>query len=117
MKDLIKAVASKIKNSKDLVVFTGAGISAESGIPTYRGEDGLWSKYDPNIYANITYFHQDPSYYWNFFREVRYPMIKKVKPNQTHLALAELEAAGNLRNSDYSEYRRASSGSGILFCY
>ncbi len=97
MKDLIKAVASKIKNSKDIVVFTGAGISAESGIPTYRGEDGLWSKYDPNIYANITYFHQDPSYYWNFFREVRYPMIKKVKPNKAHQALAELETPGNLR--------------------
>lgn len=97
MKDLIKAVASKIKNSKNIVVFTGAGISAESGIPTYRGEDGLWSKYDPNIYANITYFHQDPSYYWNFFQEVRYPMIKKVKPNKAHQALAELEATGNLR--------------------
>ena len=97
MKDLIKAVASKIKNSKDIVVFTGAGISAESGIPTYRGEDGLWSKYDPNIYANITYFHQDPSYYWNFFREVRYPMIKKVKPNKAHQALAELETTGYLR--------------------
>jgi NAD-dependent deacetylase len=97
MMDIIKAVASRIKNSKDIVVFTGAGISAESGIPTYRGEDGLWSKYDPNIYANITYFNQDPSYYWNFFREVRYPMIKKVKPNKAHLALAELEAAGNIR--------------------
>lgn len=97
MNNLIKAVASKIKNSKDIVVFTGAGISAESGIPTYRGEDGLWSKYDPNIYANITYFHQDPSYYWNFFREVRYPMIKKVKPNKAHQALAELETTGYLR--------------------
>lgn len=97
MRDTIEAVASRIKNSKDIVVFTGAGISAESGIPTYRGEDGLWSKYDPNKYANISYFNQDPSYYWNFFREVRYPMIKKVKPNKAHFAVAELEKAGNLR--------------------
>ncbi len=97
MRDIIKVVASKIKNSKDIVVFTGAGISAESGIPTYRGDTGLWSKYDPNIYANINYFLQDPSYYWNFFREVRYPMIKKVKPNKAHLALAELETAGYLK--------------------
>jgi NAD-dependent deacetylase len=97
MNDIIKAMASRIKNSKDIVVFTGAGISAESGIPTYRGEDGLWGKYDPNIYANITYFNKDPSYYWNFFREVRYPMIKKIRPNKAHLALAELEAAGNVR--------------------
>jgi len=97
MRDIIEAMASRIKTSKHIVVFTGAGISAESGIPTYRGENGLWSKYDPNIYANITNFLQDPSYYWNFFREVRYPMLKKVKPNKAHLALAELETVGNLK--------------------
>jgi len=97
MRDSIKDVASDIKASKHLVVFTGAGISVESGIPAYRGEEGLWSKFDPNLYANITYFLQDSSYYWNFFREVRYPMLKKVKPNKAHLALAELETAGNLK--------------------
>jgi len=97
MRDIIKDVASDIKASKYLVVFTGAGISVESGIPAYRGEEGLWSKFDPNLYANITYFLQDSSYYWNFFREVRYPMLKKVKPNKAHLALAELETAGNLK--------------------
>lgn len=95
--DIIEAVASGIKNSNHIVAFTGAGISAESGIPTYRGKNGLWSKYNPNLYANINYFLQDPSYYWNFFREVRYPMIKKVKPNKGHLALAEIEQAGNLK--------------------
>jgi len=97
MRDIIKAIASDIKTSKHVVIFTGAGISVESGIPAYRGEKGLWNKYDPNIYANITYFLQDPSYYWNFFREVRYPMLKKVKPNKAHLALAELETVGNLK--------------------
>ncbi len=97
MRDIIKAMASAIKTSKHVVIFTGAGISVESGIPHYRGEGGLWNKYDPNIYANITYFLQDPSYYWNFFREVRYPMLKKAKPNKAHLALAELETLGNLK--------------------
>ncbi len=97
MRDIIKAAASDIKTSKHIVVFTGAGISVESGIPAYRGEEGLWSKYDPNLYANITYFLQDSSYYWNFFREVRYPMLKEVKPNKAHLALAELETVGNLK--------------------
>lgn len=95
--DIIKAIAQDIKNSKNIVAFTGAGISAESGISTYRGEKGLWSKYDPNIYANINYFYQDPTYYWNFFREVRYPLLKKAKPNKGHLALVELEAKGNLK--------------------
>jgi NAD-dependent deacetylase len=79
------------------VAFTGAGISAESGIATYRGEGGVWTKYDPNIYANIDYFMRDPSYYWNFFRDVRYPMIKKAQPNPGHRALADLEERGKLR--------------------
>lgn len=95
--DIIKAIASDIKSSKYIVAFTGAGISAESGIPTYRGKGGLWNKYDPNRYANINYFLQDPSYYWNFFREVRYPLIKKVKPNKGHLALADLEVIASLK--------------------
>lgn len=95
--DAIKAVASGIKNSQHIVAFTGAGISAESGIPTYRGKGGLWSEYDPNKYANINYFLQDPSYYWNFFRDVRFPLLKKAKPNKDHLALAELEEMGKLK--------------------
>lgn len=92
----VKAIAQGIKDSSYTLAFTGAGISAESGIPTYRGEEGLWTKYDPNLYASINYFYQDPSYYWSFFREVRYPLLKKVKPNRAHLALAELEKQGKL---------------------
>ena len=97
MIDIFKAVASDIRKSRHMVTFTGAGISAESGIPTYRGEGGLWHKYDPNLYASINTFLQDPSYYWSFFRDVRYPMLKKVKPNKSHLALAEIEEMGNLK--------------------
>lgn len=95
--DDLESVVSAIMKSRHLVAFTGAGISAESGIPTYRGKDGLWNKYDPNLYANINYFNQEPSYYWNFFREVRYPLIKKVQPNQAHFALTEIEKEGNLK--------------------
>ena len=96
MNDTLKNVSSRIRDSKHVVAFTGAGISAECGIPTYRGTDGLWNKYDPNLYANISYFLRDPSYYWNFFRDVRYPLLKKSKPGQGHLALAEMEALGYL---------------------
>ncbi|UCE41302.1 MAG: NAD-dependent deacylase [Candidatus Aminicenantes bacterium] len=95
--DNIKALASDIQNVQNIVAFTGAGISAESGVPTYRGEGGLWTKYDPSKYASIGYFLQDPSYYWNFFKDVRYPILKKVKPNKAHLALFEMEKAGNLK--------------------
>jgi NAD-dependent deacetylase len=95
--DNIKTLATDIQNAQNIVAFTGAGISAESGIPTYRGEGGLWTKYDPSKYASISYFLQNPSYYWNFFKDVRYPILKKVKPNKAHLALFEMENAWNLK--------------------
>jgi NAD-dependent deacetylase len=86
-----------IAGSRHMVAFTGAGVSAESGIPTYRGDDGLWNKYDPNKFANIDYFFKNPSYYWSFFKEVRYPIIHKAKPNAAHMALARLEQQGSLK--------------------
>jgi NAD-dependent deacetylase len=85
-----------IATSDQIVAFTGAGFSAESGISTFRGAGGLWSKYDPNIYANINIFMQDSSYYWNFFKDERYPVIKKAKPNDGHYMLVELEKLGKL---------------------
>jgi NAD-dependent deacetylase len=92
--DVIKAIALDIKRSQHIVAFTGAGISAESGISTYRGENGLWKKYDPSLYASIDNFNKNPSYYWNFFKDVRYPTVKKAIPNPGHLALVELEKSG-----------------------
>ena len=64
-----------LKKSNNIVVFTGAGISSESGIPTYRDENGIWSKYDPKIYANFNIFFKDSTYYWNYFKDERYPVI------------------------------------------
>lgn len=85
-----------VATSDQIVAFTGAGFSAESGISTFRGTGGLWSKYDPNIYANINIFMQDSTYYWNFFRDERYPVIKKAKPNDGHYVLVELEKRGKI---------------------
>jgi NAD-dependent deacetylase len=86
-----------VAQAKHMVVFTGAGISAESGIPTYRGENGVWLKYDPEKYASISHFFREPGYYWKFFQEVRYPVLKKAEPNKAHRILARLEAAGILK--------------------
>jgi NAD-dependent deacetylase len=95
--DNISALAENMQKTQNIVAFTGAGISSESGIPTYRGEGGLWTKYDPSKYASIGYFLQNPSYYWNFFKDVRYPILKKAKPNKAHLALFEMARSGNLK--------------------
>jgi NAD-dependent deacetylase len=79
-----------------VVAFTGAGVSEESGIPTYRGTGGFWMKYDPNKYASVDYFYKDPSYYWAFFKETREPLLHESKPNPAHIALADMEKAGFL---------------------
>jgi len=93
---LISELKELIAGSDRIVSFTGAGLSAESGISTFRGAGGLWSKYDPAIYADIRHFVKDPSYYWSFFRDERYPVIKKAEPNAGHRALVELEKRGKL---------------------
>jgi NAD-dependent deacetylase len=86
-----------VSRAEYVVAFTGAGISAESGIPTYRGEDGIWHKYDPAKFADIGHFFREPGYYWRFFQEVRYPVIKRAQPNRAHQALANLEEKGVLK--------------------
>jgi NAD-dependent deacetylase len=96
MSEKTKQMTDLIRNSNNLVVFSGAGLSAESGIPTYRGAGGLWSKYDPSKYADIQYFNQDPSYYWRFFKEERYPVIKAARPNKAHETMVKLEQQGTL---------------------
>jgi len=92
----ISELKELIARSNRIVAFTGAGLSAESGISTFRGAGGLWSKYDPAIYADIHHFRKDPTYYWSFFRDERYPVIKKAEPNAGHHALVELEKRGKL---------------------
>lgn len=75
--------------------FTGAGVSAESGIRTFRGQDGLWKEHDPYRVASIDYFRRDPSYYWRISGE-RWRTYSGARPNPGHLALADLEADGHL---------------------
>ena len=88
--------ANLIKNSKNLVAFTGAGISVESGIPTFRGENGIWSKYDPQI-LDIDYFKNYPKESWEKIKEIFYDYMQDVKPNIAHKFLAFLEDKGILK--------------------
>ena len=94
----IEKVKQIVGDADRIVAFSGAGLSADSGIPTYRGAGGLWNEYDSDKYANINYFLHDPSYYWRFFRDVRYPILQKAKPNQGHYALVKLEAQGKCQS-------------------
>jgi NAD-dependent deacetylase len=90
MNDLIRKTTSLIESSQNLMVLTGAGISHESGIPTFRGKDGLWNRYDPTERANIESLRRDPLTVWKWYNWRR-SLIREAIPNQGHLAIAELE--------------------------
>jgi len=87
---MIEKAAELIKNAKHVTAFTGAGISVESGIPPFRGKDGLWSKFDP-IFLDINYFNQYPLESWKLIKEIFYDFFGKAKPNAAHFALSEME--------------------------
>ena len=92
---MIRRVADLIVNRQPCIALTGAGISAESGIPTFRSKGGLWEQFDPAVYASIEVFRRDPSKYWS----IRGEFIRNYdayQPNPGHLALAELERMGLL---------------------
>lgn len=88
-------LAKKIKECKKIAVLTGAGISKESGIPTFRGEDGLWQKYNPEELATPWAFKKDPKLVWEWYN-YRREIIAKAKPNEAHLILAKLEKTKDL---------------------
>lgn len=87
---------SIIKNAQCLVAFTGAGISVESGIPPFRGGDGIWSKYNPSILELSTYL-QKPETVWPVIRQLFYDFFADAKPNSAHEVLALLEKQNILR--------------------
>ncbi len=90
-------VARLIKEHGNSVAFTGAGISVESGIPAFRGGQGLWEKYDPMEYAEISAFLRSPDKVWSMLREMG-DVILRAKPSPAHKALGVLEKAGLLNS-------------------
>ncbi len=80
----------KLDSATSVAVLTGAGISAESGVPTFRGNEGLWKKFKPEELANFDAFIRNPDLVWEWYA-YRKKLIAEVKPNPGHYALAEME--------------------------
>lgn len=93
--DRIERAAEILAGSHSALALTGAGVSAESGIATFRGEGGLWKQYDPVKVSSIDTFLSDPAAYWRVSRE-RGRNALAARPNPGHYALAAMEAAGRL---------------------
>jgi NAD-dependent deacetylase len=111
----IKTAARMISDSHRIVVFTGAGISTESGIPDFRSPGGIWSQYNQD---DLTYqrFRSHEKYrrlYWQY-DQARYPAMRDAPPNAAHTAVVELEKTGRLQavitqNIDGLHYKAGSS--------
>ena len=89
-------LVSMILAANTVVVLTGAGVSTESGLPDFRGSDGLWSAAEFEEFAQIDTFRRDPAVTWRFYRD-RVHNMRGVQPNPGHFALAELEQLGIVR--------------------
>jgi NAD-dependent deacetylase len=96
MRDNLQDAIDLLVDSKYSIAYTGAGISVESGIPPFRGENGLWSKYDPNI-LELSYFYLYPDKSWKVIKEIFYDFFGEAKPNKAHTVLAELEHLGLIK--------------------
>jgi NAD-dependent deacetylase len=87
---MFEIISDRLKSSKRFVFVTGAGISQESGVPTFRGKDGLWRKYDAMRLATIDAFYDNPKLVWEWYAERRQNIIS-ARPNAGHSAIAELQ--------------------------
>ena len=79
-----------LKSARSVAVLTGAGISAESGVPTFRGKEGLWKKFRAEELATVEAFMKNPDLVWEWYM-FRRKIINSVSPNPGHYALAEME--------------------------
>jgi NAD-dependent deacetylase len=97
MDDLIDRAADLAATAGSVVVFTGAGVSTESGIPDFRGPSGLWTRHDPGDFSYRSFMRSEEGRrrYWAVGREL-YATVSAARPNPAHHAIAALETLGLL---------------------
>jgi len=97
IEEKINLIAQWIKDHDRIVVFTGAGVSTESGIPDFRSPGGIWERFDPNEFLFDKFLASEKvrEKYWQFHTEVYYTILK-AKPNPAHLACVRLDQMGKL---------------------
>ena len=91
MRTEVETAAERLKRAGRVLALTGAGISAESGVPTFRGPEGLWRQYRPEELATPEAFEADPKLVWEWYAWRR-EKIAPLSPNAAHRALADLES-------------------------
>ncbi len=96
MDELFERAVYTLLESRFVIALTGAGISAESGIPTFRGRNGLWNRYRPEELATPEAFERNPRLVWDWYKW-RMSIVFSAKPNPAHYALARLEGLGIIK--------------------
>lgn len=120
MEEQFKQIAQWINTSKKAIVFSGAGLSTESGIPDFRSPGGVWDRYDPEdfYFQNFLASEHSRQKYWQMATEMWEP-IKRAQPNPAHLAISELEKLGKLdcvitQNIDGLHFRAGNSEEKVI---
>ena len=85
------SILRRLREAKSVAALTGAGVSAESGVATFRDPDGLWAKFRPEELASMDGFLKNPNLVWEWY-QARRDVIERVQPNAGHRALAEMQA-------------------------
>lgn len=94
--DELREAQRRLEGAAETLVLTGAGISAESGVPTFRGEEGLWRDRRPEELATPEAFRRDPRLVWEWYGWRR-ELVSGCRPNEAHLALARWSLSGGVR--------------------
>ncbi len=120
LEELIKKGAKIIRDAKSILVFTGAGISTESGIADFRSPGGIWSRYDPSdfYFQKIISDEKAREKYWKMSSEY-WEEMRDAKPNRGHLAIKKLEDVGKLlaivtQNIDRLHHKAGNSSEKII---